>query len=168
MARDYENIDDIDELDDVELRDLVRERLGEHTALDLNDISVRVKDGHIELRGRVGTDGERRVADHVITDTLGIMEFSNNLVVDSNARAESPMAIDEQLADEAERSGTLLGDVPLSYEPGVEHLGAGAEDDLTGTADYEQVMEDGKTWNPPNSPTPEGMDAGPGEVGENH
>ena len=168
MAHDYEDMHDIDGLDDIELRDLVRERLKEHTALDIDDITIKVREGHIELSGRVGTDGERRVADHVITDTLGIMEFSNNLVVDSLARAESPMAIDDHLADEEARSGTLLGDVPVSLDPEAEHLADEARDDLEGTADYEQVMEDGKTWNPPNSPTPEGMDSSPGELGENH
>ena len=74
--RDYENIDDIDELDDRELRDLVRERLAEHTALDIDDITVRVQDGNVVLAGRVGTDGERRVAEHVLTDVLGLVDLT--------------------------------------------------------------------------------------------
>jgi hypothetical protein len=168
MARDFENLHDIDELDDRELRDLVREKIREHTALDPDDITVRVLDGRVELSGRVGTDGERRVAEHVITDTLGIMEFTNDLVVDSNARAESPMAIDDHLADEEARAGTLLGDVPVPLQPEAEHLADDVNDDLEGTTDYQKVMEDGMTWNPPTSPTPEGMDAGRGELGENH
>ena len=55
MARDFENLHDIDELDDRELRDLVREQLAEHNALDIDEITVRVSDGHVELSGRVRT-----------------------------------------------------------------------------------------------------------------
>jgi hypothetical protein len=168
MARDFENMHDIDELDDRELRDLVRERIREHTALDPDDITIRVQDGHVELSGRVGTDGEARIAEHVLTDALGIMDFTNNLFVDPNARAESPMAIDDHLADEEARAGTLLGDVPVPLQPEAEHLADDVNDDLEGTTDYQKVMEDGMTWNPPTSPTPEGMDASRGEIGESH
>ena len=168
MARDYENLHDIDELDDTELRDLVREQLSAQGSLDIDDITVRAAEGHVTLSGRVGTDGERRVADHVLSDVLGIVEFTNDLVVDANRRAESPEAIDDHLADEEARSGTLLGDVADSQGDEAEHLSDDENDDLEGTADYQKVMEDGMTWNPPSGPTPEGMDSTRGEVGENH
>ena len=156
MARDYENLHDISELDDRELRDLVREQLSQHTALDIDDITVLVADGRVTMSGRVGTDEERLVAEHVLTDVLGVENFSNDLVVDSIRRATSPEAIDDHLADEAERSGTLLGDMPTTQDPEAEHLGAGQDEDVEGTTDYQRVMEDGMTWNPPSSPTPEG------------
>ncbi|MBA3673159.1 MAG: BON domain-containing protein, partial [Gemmatimonadaceae bacterium] len=73
MARDFENMHDIEQLDDRELRDLVREQLGTHGALDLDQITVMASDGHVTLSGRVGTDGERGGAEHVLTDVLGIM-----------------------------------------------------------------------------------------------
>ena len=116
--RDYENMHDIDELDDRELRDLVREQLAAHTALDIDDITVSAAQGSVTLTGRVGTEGEKRVAEHVLTDVLGITDFTNDLVIDPIRRAESPVDIDEHLADEERRSGTLLGDVavPLSDE----------------------------------------------------
>ena len=169
--RDYENIHDIDELDDRELRDLVREQLSAHTALDIDDITVTVVQGTVTLAGRIGTDGEKRIAEHVLTDVLGITEFSNDLVIDPLRRAESSLDIDEHLADEERRAGTLLGDVavPLSDESG--HLADGAGEDPDGTSDYQQVMEEGMTWNPPDSPTPEGMsgsDARPEEMGGQH
>lgn len=169
--RDYENIHDIDELDDRELRDLVREQLAEHTALDVNDITVTASGGSVVLAGRVGTEGEKRVAEHVLTDVLGIVDFTNDLVIDPIRRAESSVDIDEHLADEERRAGTLLGDVamPLSDEAG--HLADSAQEDLAGTTDYQQVMEDGMTWNPPDSPTPEGIsgsDARPEDMGEQH
>jgi hypothetical protein len=169
--RDYENIHDIDELDDRELRDLVRERLAEHTALDIDDITVTVADGSITLAGRVGTEGERRVAEHVITDVLGIVEFTNDLVVDPLRRAESPVDIDEHLADEDRRAGTLLGDMPAAQSDEARHFAGGVDEDLAGTTDYEEMMGQGLTWNPPESPTPEGLsgtDAQPGEMGEQH
>lgn len=171
MAHDYEDMHNIEGLSDAELRDLVREQLASHGAIDIDDITVSARDGTVVLSGRVGTDGERRIAEHVLTDVLGIQEFSNDLVVDALRRAESSMSPDENLADGAARAGTLLGDVEVPFSAESEHLAAGAEEDLYGTSDYQQVMEDGKTWNPPTSPTPEGMrgtDAGPGEMGEAH
>lgn len=168
---DYEDMHNIDELEDTELRDLVREQLAEHPGLDSDEITVLVANGCVTMSGRVGTDGERRIAEHIITDVLGIEDFTNDLVVDPVARAESPVAIDEHLADEEERSGTLLGDVAVPFSPEAEHLADEFRDDLAGTTDYTRVMEDGMTWNPPDGPTPEGMrgtDAGPEDVGERH
>jgi hypothetical protein len=171
MAHDYEDIHNIEGLEDRELRDLVREQLAEHPALDIDEITVLVADGTVTLTGRVGTDGERRIAEHVLTDVLGITDFVNDLVIDPVARAESPMAIDENLADEDRRSGALLGDKAVPFSPESEHLADELHDDLSGTTDINRVMEDGMTWNPPDGPTPEGMrgsDAGPEEMGEQH
>lgn len=168
MANDYSNLHDPSELDDTELRDLVREQLAEQQGLDIDDITVRAADGHVTLSGRVGTDGEMRVADHVLSDVLGLTEYTNELYVDSNRRAESPLAMDDHLADEEARSGTLLGDIAVPLSDESEHLADVNNDDEGGTADYQKVMEDGMTWNPPSGPTPEGMDAGMGERGEAH
>lgn len=171
MARDYENLHDREELDDRELRDLVREQLAQHTGLDIDDISVTVREGLITLSGRVGTEGERRVADHVVTDVLGIVEFNNELLVDPVRRATSPDAIDEHLADEAERSGTLLGDMPEPYVDEAQHLHGDQHDDVVSTTDYEAAMREGLTWVPPDGPTPEGLsgtDATPPDYGEHH
>src|SRR4029450_5190557 len=96
MARDFENIDDVDDLDDDELRRLVRDRLAEHRGLDLGDITVTVRDHVVALDGRVGTDGERRVAERIVTDTLGLSDVQNNLIVDSLRRAESPERSEER------------------------------------------------------------------------
>jgi hypothetical protein len=122
MARDFENLHDIGEMDDRELRDLVREQLAEHGALDIDDLTVSAASGRVVLSGRVGTDGERRIAEHVLTDVLGVTDFSNELVVDPIRRAESPEAVDEHLVDEDRRSGTLLGDVAVPFSPEAEHL----------------------------------------------
>ncbi|MEP6991817.1 MAG: BON domain-containing protein [bacterium] len=166
MAHDFEDMHNIEELDDTELRDLVREQLASQASLDIDEITVHARDGRVTLSGRVGNDGERRIAEHVLTDVLGIEDFANDLVVDALARATNPEAADESVEANASRRGALRGDteVPLTDESA--HLADGADDDLAGTSNYQKVMEDGVTWNPPSGPTPEGMrgsDAGPGE-----
>jgi hypothetical protein len=171
MAHDYENMHDIEELDDRELRDLVREQLSAHGALDIDDITVTAQDNRVTLAGRVGTEAEKRIAEHVLTDVLGVVDYANELVIDPIRRGESPVPIDDHLADEERRAGTLLGDVPVPFSPEADHLADREHEDIAGTTDYQQVMEDGMTWNPPESPTPEGLrgnDAGPEDMGERH
>lgn len=171
MARDYEDIHNIEQMDDREVRDLVREQLAAHNGLDIDDILVQVQDGAIVLSGRVGTDGERRIADHILSDVLGIQEFTNDLVVDPIRRAESPLAIDDTLVEEERTDGLLLGDRPVPLSPEAEHLADDAEADLSGTADVQNAVERAASWVPPEAPTPEGTsgsDAGPADFGERH
>jgi BON domain len=172
MARDYEDINNIDQLDDRDLRGIVREHLAAHNALDIDDISVGIEEGGlVVLSGRVGTEGERRIAEHILTDQLGLQEFRNDLVIDPIRRAESPIDIDDHLVEEEREDGVLLGDRPVPFTDESAHLADVAQDDLAGTTDIQNVMEDGATWSPPESPTPEGasgMDAGPEELGGQH
>jgi len=163
-AHDYEDTHDIDDLDDSELRDLVREQLAAQPMLDIDEIQVKVADGAITLSGRVGTDAEKRIAEHVITDTLGVVEFTNDLVVDSFARAESPEAIDDHLADEAQRSGVLLGDAPEPEDDEALYSAGRSPEDDSGTLDYEKAMGEGGSWSPPAGPTPEGPEELGGEA----
>lgn len=170
MARDYENMHNIEELDDRELRDLVREQFAEHAGLDADDLTVLVSQGMVTLSGRVGTEGERNIAEHILTDVLGVTEFTNDLVVDEVRRGESSQAADEHVADE-ESEGGLLGDRAVPFTDESAHLADVLDDELAGTTDMQRVMEDGMTWNPPDGPTPEGSrgtDAGPEEMGGRH
>src|SRR5258708_30217562 len=112
MAGGVEDMHDVDNLSDRELRDVVLEHIEASTALEINDITVRVESGVVVLEGRVGDAGERRVAEHVLTDILGIQDFQNDIVVDPVRRAESPEAIDEHLADEDLHEGVLPRDPP--------------------------------------------------------
>jgi hypothetical protein len=157
MAGDFEDTYDLENLSDRELRDLVREHLEASTALDIDDITVRIEDGVVVLEGRVGDAGEEQVAEHVLTDILGITKFRNELVSDPNRRAESPMAIDEHLADEDRHDGLLLGDKAVSLTDESQHLADSAEDDSEGTSDVMKATESGRPWIPPESPTPEGI-----------
>jgi hypothetical protein len=167
MARDYEDINDLDDLSDDELRGLVREHLEAHNALDIDDLTVVVQDGVIVLGGRVGTDGERLIAEHVVTDVVGALRYRNEIFVDPIRRATSPEAVDDHLADEDRREGLLLGDRAVPLSPEAEHLQTDLDADLFGTTDVNRAIEDGTPWVPPEGPTPEGL-TGRGEIGENH
>ena len=169
MARDFEDIHDIDDLGDDELRELVREHLAANNSIDVDDINVHVEKGRVRLLGRVGTEAEARVAEHVVTDVLGLQNVSNELVVDPTRRAESPMAMDEHLADEEKTEGLLLGDRPVPLADTVAEVEDELDDRLWGTTDVQKTISEGTAWIPPESPTPEGLggtDATPGMLGE--
>lgn len=167
MARDFEDIHDLDDLNDDELRGLVREHLAGHNALDIDDLTVRVENGTVILEGRVGTDGERLIAEHVVTDLVGAQKYQNNIFVDPSRRAVSPEAVDEHLVDEERREGLLLGDKPVSISPEAEHRQEDLNAELYGTTDVQEVIETGTPWIPPESPTQEGFTER-NEFGEDH
>lgn len=167
MARDFEDIHDLDDLNDDELRGLVREHLSAHNALDIDDLTVRVENGTVILEGRVGTDGERLIAEHVVTDLVGAQKCRNDIFVDPSRRAVSPEAVDEHIADEERREGLLLGDRPVPLSPEAEHRQEDLNAELYGTTDVQEVIESGTAWIPPESPTQEGFTE-QNESGEDH
>jgi len=158
MQHDFDNTDEIRDLDDQELRRLVRERLADDSAIDADDLLVEVSDGRVRLSGRVGTDGERRIADHILSDSIGLTDYENEVVVDPIRRAESPEAIDDHLANEEMQEGRLLGNRPPQSSDEAEHLTEDLDTELFGTSDATEATESGAPWNPPTGPTPEGMD----------
>lgn len=170
MARDFEDVHDIDDLSDDELRGLVREHLAADSALDINDLTINVEDGHVILDGRVGTDEERRIAEHIVTDLLGLEDYENNIFVDPVRRATSPEAADDNIADEEATEGRLLGDRPVSLSPEVEDRLEDEDAQLYGTSDVSHAIEEGTAWIPPEAPTPEGFPGQDerGELGEDH
>jgi hypothetical protein len=171
MAHDYEDIHDLDDLSDDELRELARDHLRDHAGLDVDDISVTARDGRVTLSGRVGTEGELRIAERVLTDKLGIEDVDNQLVVDALRRAQSPVAIDDHLADEAAHAGLLLGDMPTPIPSETTQLVEDLDARLFGTVDMQKAHEEGATYVPPTSPTQEGLDgteSGPSVLGEDH
>lgn len=158
MQHDFDNTDEIRDLNDQELRRLVRERLADDSALDADDLLVEVSDGRVRLSGRVGTDGERRIADHILSDSIGLTDYENAVVVDPIRRAESPEAIDDHLVNEEMQEGRLLGNRPPQSSDEAEHLTEDLDTELFGTSDATEATESGAPWNPPTGPTPEGMD----------
>ncbi|MEO5590348.1 MAG: BON domain-containing protein [Gemmatimonadaceae bacterium] len=155
MADDFDNSDEIQNLDDDELKSYIHEELTKQKAIDVRDVTIEVKDGAVTISGRVGTESELRIADHVMTDVISVPNFDNQLVVDELRRAESPEAIDDHLVDEEEHSGLLLGDEPRPYSAESEHL-ADIDDGSIGTHDVHEAIESAEPWIPPESPTPEG------------
>jgi hypothetical protein len=168
MARDFENIHNIDELSDDELRGLVREHLADNNAVDIDDITVRAEEGTIVLGGRVGTDGEKRIAEHVVTDVLGVQNVRNEIFVDPIRRATSPEAIDEHLVAEEQSEGLLLGDRAIPINPEAESGTDDLDHELFGTTDVGHSIADGTPWIPPESPTQEGMTNDRAERAEDH
>ena len=157
MADDFDNSDEIQNLTDDELKRYVLDELRSQRAFDVDDITVEVQGGAVRLSGRVGTEEELRIIDHVLTDVISVRDFDNEIVIDELRRAQSPEAIDEHLADEEAHAGLLLGDMPRPHSPEAEHLADMAPDDAIGTHDVQESIESAEPWIPPESPTPEGL-----------
>ncbi len=156
MADDYDNSDELRNLTDGELKTYILDEFRSQNAFDVNDIDVWVNDGFVRLSGRVGTEAELRIIDHVMSDVIAPKNFDNQIVIDEIRRAQSPEAIDEHIADEEEHSGLLLGDFPVPLSPEAEHL-ADIPADSVGTHDLQDAIESAEPWIPPESPTPEGL-----------
>jgi hypothetical protein len=158
VEKDYEDLRDSDNLSDNELRAVVRDAFEQQMAVDPDDVEISVRSGVVNLAGRVGTDEELRIAERIVTDMVGIERVRNNIFVDPIRRAESPEAIDEHLVDEELHEGLLLGDKPRNQDPEAEHLQENLRAELFGTTDVQQSIEDAIPWNPPDGPTPEGVE----------
>ena len=171
MEKDYEDIRELDNLSDGELRALIRDTFEQQLLFDPDDVDVSVKNRVVSLSGRVGTEEELRIAERVVTDMVGLENIHNNIVVDPIRRAESPEAIDEHLVDEELHEDLLLGGRVRSEDPEAEHLHEDLRSELFGTTDVQEAIEEGIPWNPPDGPTPEGLggsDAGPNVMNDNH
>jgi hypothetical protein len=160
MAQDFENIFDLDDLSEEELRGLVRERLSQDEHVDVDNILVTVKDGLVTLSGRVGTETEKQVADHVLSDVIGLEDYVNDIFVDPIRRDLEPEAADEQIGRVRGREEeTLLGGTDVeTTDPEAARANDNDDSSLFGTHDYGSVMENGVPWIPPDEPTPEGRD----------
>jgi hypothetical protein len=171
VEKDYEDVRETDLLTDNELRALVRDELEMQLAFDSDDVDVAVSSGVVRLSGRVGTEEELRIAERVVTDVVGVEKLSSELVVDPLRRAESPEPIDEHVVDEELHAGLLLGDRPRQDNPEAEHLRENLPAELFGTTDVQESIEGAIPWNPPDTPTPEGLsgsDAGPNVMSDDH
>lgn len=161
MADDFDNTDEIQNLSDDELQQLVKDQLREQPMFDGDAIGVHVRSGNVTVSGTVGTEEELRILDHVLTDSIGLTEVKNNVVIDELYRAESPEAMDEHLADEEAHEGLMIGDKASQFSPESEHLADMPEvdslEDPGGTHDIGKAIEEGEPWIPPEGPTPEGL-----------
>jgi len=157
VADDFDNTDDLENMSDDELLQHVRAELESQNGFDADDLIVEIRNGGVTISGRVGTEEELRIVEHVLTDVIGIAEVDNQLVVDEIRRAVSPEAIDEHLAEEDEHAGLLLGGVSGQHTSESEHLVDDEDEDAMGTHDITESIEGAVPWIPPESPTPEGV-----------
>src|SRR5688500_20166952 len=100
MAADFENLHNLDDLSDGELRDVVLSHLRAHNGIDPDYITVEVVKGTIVLEGRVGTDYELRGAEHVVTDVVGIVGGRKAIVVQAVHRARRGLGMEDHRVDE--------------------------------------------------------------------
>ncbi len=165
MARDFEDIYRLDELSDEELRALVRDQLADYDTVDADNILVTAANGEVVLAGRVGTEEERRIAERILADVIGLKRYRNDLVVDEIRRDEEPEAVDDHLANAREGSGEPIGQRPDNVDDEAEHLDEDLNARMFGTHDVQSAIERGTAWIPPDEPTPEGFEPDPrGEI----
>lgn len=155
MAREHGgDLYDLSTMSDAELRELVLQQLDEHGEIDETAIDVNVKNGHVTLTGRVGTDEEVQIAEAILDDVIGVEDYSNELIVDENYRAEAPEA-----ADEAAVAAAEAGEPSLQQTDTAEHLVENIESETYGTHDMGEAIRDGSPYIPPERPTGDGYDS---------
>lgn len=151
MASDFENAINIDQMDDDDVGELVRQRLDEDPDFDIDTVEVTVRDGRVIVEGRVGTDGERQHVEQVLGE-LAAGEFQNNVMVDSNARAQRAEAADDAHAEDQEVRAAL-GESGKTTSDTAEHLQQDDEGEMYGTRSPKEAIEEGKSYTPPEGPT---------------
>jgi hypothetical protein len=155
MTDDYEDMFDIEDQDDGELRDLVFQELREAGGLDLDLIDVDVRDGRVCVSGRVGTEQEWQQIEQVLTDVLRVENVSNEIVIDELVRGERSEAADDEVAEEFE-ADPPLGRGARRTEDSAAHLMPDTASELYGTRDPQQAAGDASAWTPPDRPIQEG------------
>jgi hypothetical protein len=156
MAKDFEGTINLDQMDDDDVGELVRQRLDDDTDFDVDSVEIDVRDGRVVVEGRVGSEGERQHVEQVL-GALGATDFDNNVVVDEIARAERPEAADDAAAENAATTSDLgeSGDVTSDT---AQHLQPDDRGEMYGTRDPGRAIEEGKTYTPPEGPTQEGIE----------
>lgn len=149
------DIFDFSGMTDDELYDVVVQELGEHPEIDSEWVEVRVKDGHVTLSGRVGSDSEVSVAEQVIVEILGLEAFTNELVVDELHRGEMPEAADDAVMQDLETDAQYGGSNENQSDTAA-HLVEDLEAQTYGTHSVTEAVTDGVSYEPPDRPMGEG------------
>jgi hypothetical protein len=155
MAADYEDLPDIDSLNDDELRALIEEQLQDYPELDTDLIELQVADGRVTLTGRVGTEGELQQFEAVLTDVIGIRDVANDLVIDELVRADYSEEADVANAQLASDKGSTGAGADRT-EDSAEHLMQDTAGEQYGTDDVSEAVERGYAYDPPDRPIQEG------------
>jgi hypothetical protein len=154
MARDYEDMNDIDSMTDEALQERVREEFEGHPDLDAARVEVAVDGGNVRVSGRVGTEAELQVIEHLLTDVIGVSRVDNELMIDDSVRQEQPEAADTANA-RVYTGGSAHGGADRT-EDSAEHLLEDTAAEQYGTDDVGEAVERGQTYNPPDEPIQEG------------
>jgi hypothetical protein len=155
MAHEYDNLHDIANLDDGELKDLVLQELREYPDIDAELVEVNVEGGQVRLAGRVGTEQEVQVVEHVITDLLGVGRVNNELVVFDAARGERSEAADDAITEELEADSQFDSGIERTSDT-AQHLVDDVEAEQFGTHNAQEAAERGTTYEPPDRAIQEG------------
>ncbi len=159
MSDDFENAINLDQLDDAEIRDLVRQRLTEAEDFDVDEVDVSVREGRVRVEGRVGTEEERQNVEQVLSG-FGATDFENNVMVDESRRAERSDSADIAALEDAAVDDEL-GERGHATSDEAEHLQQDTASEQFGTRDPKKAIEQGMSYTPPDGPMQEGV--GPGE-----
>lgn len=151
MARDYEDINDIESLTDDGLRELVRATFADREDIDVSGLELGVSGGRVHVAGRVGTEAEARIISHVLSDVIGVRDVNNDLVVDDLVRREQPEAADDANAEVYATEGGARGGADRT-EDSAEHLLNDTAAEQYGTSDAGEAIERGHSYNPPDGP----------------
>lgn len=155
MARDYEDINNVESMTDDGLRELVHDTFAERGDIDVSGLELDVSGGRVRVAGRVGTEGEVRIIDHVLSDVIGVREVNNEIVVDDLVRQEQPEAADDANAGVYATEGGARGGADRT-EDSAEHLLNDTTAEHHGTRDPGEAIERGHSYNPPDGPVQEG------------
>ena len=158
MPNDFENAINLDQLDDAEVRDLVRQRLDEAEDFDVEEVDVSVRNGRVRVEGRVGTEEERQYVDQVLSG-FGAEDFENVVIVDETRRAEQSQAADIAVLEDAVVEDQL-GERGKATSDEAEHLQPDTAGEQFGTRDVRKAIEQGQSYTPPDGPVQEGVGEG--------
>jgi hypothetical protein len=156
MAHDFEDLHDIDALDDGELHDLIRQEMEDMPELDPDDVEVQVSAGAVTLAGRVGTEQELQRVEQLVADVLGIRNYRNEIVVDALVRGEAPQAADDAAAERPSDVEPHPGGVGERTSDTADHLIEDLAGESHGTEDVGRAIERGIAYEPPTRPVQEG------------
>jgi hypothetical protein len=150
MAREYDDIYDVANLDDGELKELVLQQLREYPDIDVDLVEVEVQQGQVRLSGRVGTEQEVQTAESVVTDLLGVNRVQNELVIFDAVRGQRSEAADEALVEELEADPQIsVGGGTANTSDTAQHLVEDLEAEHFGTHNPQEAVERGTAYEPP-------------------
>jgi len=155
MADDFENLYDIDNMNDDELRELVVQELRDNPEIDADLIEVSARNGTVTVAGRVGTEQEIQQVEQILSDVIGLPNISNELVIDELRRGQLSEAADEAWAEDYAAT-PQAGAGPTATSDEAAHLIDDVEAEQFGTSDPQEAIERGTSYEPPTTPVQQG------------